>query len=77
MIQIAVALDQMVNTLAWLPGDGFGYADETLSARAWRLRRHSHAWKVIDVLFFWQKGHCRQAYEAERQRRHLPDEYRQ
>lgn len=35
--QFAIAIDQLANTVVWIPGDGFGYADETLSARAWRL----------------------------------------
>lgn len=76
MIQVAIAVDQVLNTVVWLPGDGFGFADETLSARAWRLRTQSNAWRVIDALFFWQKLHCQHAYESERLRRHLPQEYR-
>ncbi len=76
MIQVLIAVDQVLNTVVWLPGDGFGFADETLSARAWRLRAQSNAWRVIDAIFFWQQQHCRQAYESEQQRRHLPQEYR-
>ena len=75
-MQLAVAIDQLLNTVVWIKGDGFGMADETLSARAWRLRYVSNAWKRIDLLFFWQEAHCRDSYEAEVQRQHLPSAYR-
>ena len=71
--QVLVAIDQLVNTLLW------GTADETLSARAWRHHLDgSRDWpyKLIDALFFWQSDHCRQAYESEMERAHLPKEYR-
>lgn len=76
MKQLLIALDQLANTVTWIKGDGFGFADETLSARAWRLRHQSNAWRRIDRLFFWQDGHCRQSFESEVLRRHLPLEYR-
>ena len=31
---------------------------------------------VIDALFFWQEEHCKAAYFAEYERKHLPGEYR-
>lgn len=68
--QVLVALDQLVNTLLW------GYADETLSARAYRHAeiKKDRRWPmwIIDHLFFWQNGHCKAAYEAELERTHLP-----
>ena len=71
--QIAVALDQLVNTLLG------GWADETLSARAWRHKldgsRSWPAW-IIDHLFFWQKDHCKTAWESELNRAHLPPSLR-
>ena len=70
--QILVALDQLVNTILG------GMADETLSARAWRNHvkgRRSWPVKVIDALFFWQKGHCQQAHESEVERKQLPAGY--
>lgn len=76
MKQFLISLDQALNTITWIKGDGFGWADETLSARAWRLRRQSNAWQRIDRLFFWDPDHCRQSYESELHRRHLPFEYR-
>jgi len=74
-MQPLIALDQLLNTIVWIKGDGFGWADESLSARAWRLRAQSSAWKRIDALFFWEKGHCEASYEAEVLRKHLPNEY--
>ena len=71
---IAIAFDQLINTLIG------GMADETLSAKAWRMRLVSPAWHaaqvVIDALFFWQEEHCKQSYFAEFERKHLPGEYR-
>jgi hypothetical protein len=72
--QIAVAIDQLGNTLLG------GWADETLSSRAWRMSRRSCAWNVvrrlIDLLFFWQWHHCETAYESERDRLQEPPELR-
>lgn len=71
--QTALAFDQLLNTLIG------GMADETLSARAWRLRLISVPWRVtrvvIDALFFLQDDHCKQSYFAEFERKHLPGEY--
>jgi hypothetical protein len=76
MIQFLVAFDQVMNTLVYIKGDGFGFADETLSARAWRLREQSSLpYKVINGLFFWQENHCKEAYESEVNNKHLPKEY--
>jgi len=77
MKQFLIAIDQVVNTLVYLKSEGFGFADETLSARAWRLRADSNGYKVINVLFFWQDSHCLAAYESEMSRKHLPEEYQQ
>ncbi|AXK39610.1 pseudouridine synthase [Crenobacter cavernae] len=74
LLQIAIAVDQLLN--AATPG---GWADETLSSRAWRLRNRrgwGAARRAIDTLFFWQRAHCRKAFESELLRRHLPPEYR-
>lgn len=81
MKQFLISVDQTLNTVVWIPGDGFGTADETLSARAWRLRHMSNAHKVIDAIFFWDrqgiKRHCQLSFEAEMLRLHLPKAYRQ
>lgn len=76
LAQIAIAFDQQLNTL--IPG---GWADETLSSRAHRMRQKRQrvwgwtAW-AIDKLFFWQRAHCAQAYADEADRLQLPPELR-
>lgn len=84
-MQPLIALDQFLNTLVWAHGEGFGDADETLSARAWRLRER-RSWGVfqqaLDWVFFWdknengQRAHTYLSWVAEFERHHLPDEYR-
>ena len=77
MKQTLIAVDQVLNTLAFfLPGKG--WADESLSARAWRVRdRMPTAYKVIDAIFFWQKDHCEQSYMSEIKRLQSPPDERQ
>lgn len=69
LLQVLIAIDQLVNALCG------GWADETLSAHAfragWTWRR-----RAINALFFWQSDHCRSSYEAEVERRQLPPVYR-
>lgn len=72
IIQVLIALDQFVNAL--IPG---GWADETLSSRAHRMRvKGQKVWgwtaNAIDMLFFWQTGHCEQSYKDEIARRQSP-----
>lgn len=80
--QVFIAADQLVNALI-PPLDGtVSYADETLSARAYRAHRDGKilgliAMPIINVLFFWQgPGHCKNAYIKEFERKNYPDEYR-
>ena len=70
--QVLVALDQLVNTLAG------GYADETISSRAYRgkLKGRPRLARIINGLFFWQVDRCREAYESELNRSQLPPELR-
>ena len=72
--QILIAIDQLANTVFG------GWADETLSSRAWRQHTKKLRWKIakgfIECLFFWQKAHCKTAYESEQNRLHLPPEFR-
>lgn len=69
-LQVLIALDQFANTLFG------GYADETLSSRAYRHAeiKTDRRWPmvIINALFFWQDEHCKHAYEAELERAHLP-----
>lgn len=81
-VQCFIAFDQLLNALI-PPLDGtISYADETLSARAYRAHRDGKLFgrifmPVIDLLFFWQgPGHCKNAYIKEFERKNYPDEYR-
>jgi hypothetical protein len=69
MRQFLIGVDQLLNTLFG------GYADETISARCWRLQHrkpYSYLRPAIDGLFFWQDEHCRKSYDAEIKRKHSP-----
>lgn len=72
--QILIALDQLLNAIFR------GWADETLSARAYRLAPNSIKWRtvqqVIDAAFFWDEAHCFASYQSEQKRLQLPPEYR-
>ena len=74
-----LGFDQWVNTWVYIEGDGWGMADEALSARAWRCFTQdliSEYWYLgIDLIFFWQPNHCFNAWRAEVERRQLPDIY--
>lgn len=74
--QFLVAVDQLINTL--IPN---GYADETLSSRAYRHAaiKKDRRWPMwlIDNLFFWQTEHCKSAYESEVERSQLPPSMRE
>ena len=81
--QLFIAADQLLNALI-PPLDGtVSYADETLSARAYRAHRDGKVFgklfmRPIDLLFFWQwPGHCKNAYIKEFERKNYPEEYRQ
>uniref|UniRef100_UPI0033412D81 hypothetical protein n=1 Tax=Castellaniella defragrans TaxID=75697 RepID=UPI0033412D81 len=72
--QLLIAIDQLLNTLA------AGWADETLSSRAWRcrdVRKWAIAYRAIDAVFFWQPNHCQNAYEYERMQGQLPEGFRE
>lgn len=73
VFQVLLALDQLANTFIG------GYADESLSSRAWRLHSKGKSniprW-LIDHLFFWQEEHCYNAYLSEVNRTQLPVEFR-
>jgi len=75
MKQVAIALDQLVNTLFG------GWADETISARLYRNKQNSWYWsawyKTVNKLFFWQTDHCLEAYKSELARTQYPKFYRE
>lgn len=75
-VQVVIALDQMLNAIL------AGNADETLSARSWRMSdavRPKHRWsiarKMIDGLFFWDADHCYNAWQSEVTRQHMRGAY--
>lgn len=71
--QVLIAFDQLVNALCG------GWADETLSSRAWRWYvSGKRLWPCVwlDRLFFWDSHHCRESYESERRRLQMPPELR-
>ncbi len=72
LLNLAIAIDQLFNALF------LGYADETLSSRAWRLylKGNTLPCKIINKIFFWQDNHCYEAYLSEQERNHLPAEFR-
>jgi hypothetical protein len=67
--QVLIAIDQLGNAVLF-----GGWADETISARAYRESWPSA--KYIDILFFWEDDHCMQSYISETERMQLPPEYR-
>ena len=77
LVQVFIALDQTLNAVLG------GFADESLSARAYRndspvgKRRWRIARRVIDALFFWEPDHCFHAFMSEIDRRQYPPSYRE
>lgn len=70
---VAIAFDQLLNALFC------GTCDETLSSRAYRLkieRDRCIPYYLINLIFFWQEDHCKEAYESEINRLHLPGSMR-
>ena len=76
--QVIIAIDQLANAVF------AGNADETISARSYRMsvfsptpkRRWVLARKFIDWLFFWEPDHTSNAYQAEIERRHMRGAYK-
>lgn len=66
--QVLIAIDQLLNTLVG------GYADETVSARAYRK-----GWRRREAFINWlfnDPNHCMNSYNSELLRSHLPKAYR-
>ncbi len=80
MKQLLIAFDQFLNCLVWIARDGFGFADETLSARLFRCHLQGLVsdvpYRLVDALFFWQPAHCHGSWRNEIERRQLPSFYR-
>ena len=72
---VVIAIDQLFNALTG------GAADETLSSRTYRAclkpqpkKRWSVLYYVINGIFF-DKNHCKTAYESELSRKQYPDDF--
>jgi|PlaIllAssembly_1097288.scaffolds.fasta_scaffold00002_15 hypothetical protein len=74
--QVLVAYDQLVNTFFR------GWADESISSRAYRLSLSypcdgcQWARKLIDKIFFFDYNHCEESYRSEKERLQMPPELR-
>ena len=78
--QLLIALDQLANVLIGLVCGYRSWADETLSAKAYRLeleRGRSWARKLIDFLLWFDADHCRTSYESEVNKRQMPPSMRE
>ena len=81
VFQLFVALDQFLNVLIGMiiePSQK-QWSDLTLSAHTWiHYTRGEWCWFywLVNHIFFWQNNHCKEAYESEAQRSHLPPELR-
>jgi hypothetical protein len=74
--QAWIAFDQWVNAKFF-----GGWADETISARAYRnaaqgIPKWVRIRRAIDGLFFWEADHCHQSFLSEVNRLHVPPAYR-
>lgn len=69
LLQSLIALDQFCN--AFFCG---GWADETLSSRAYR--EYPRLAKIIDTLLWFDPEHCKTSYMSEAFRAQLPPEFR-
>lgn len=75
LLQLLISIDQLLNVLLG------GWADETLSSRAYRAWYDKKPFglvfkPLIDTIFFFQKDHCFNAYMSERLDRQQPPENR-
>jgi hypothetical protein len=85
MKQFWLAVDQLLNTMVYSSSENkFGYADELLSARMWRLNDRSPRWKfaqeITDRFFlvlFNEEDHCYNAWTSELMRDQLPKPYQE
>ena len=81
MKQALIGVDQLLNAVLCMIFEPKQktWADETISAHSWRWESNGvRSWprKLIDGIFFWEKNHCKESYESERQRLQLPPELR-
>ena len=73
--KIFIALDQLLAVILFAKAQ----PDETFSSMCWRWElsgKRSWPRKLVDLIFWWDKGHCRTSYEAEQRRDHMPQDLR-
>lgn len=81
LTQLAIAVDQFANVLVsmFVEPNKKAWSDMTLSANCYAHSLNGR-WTIpmwiIDHMFFWQDEHCKQAYESELERAHLPPSVR-
>ena len=78
--QLLIAIDQTLNVLLFFFSKSGAFADETLSAHAFRLEmERGITWprKLIDTILFFDKDHCQESYLSEIERRQLPPSMRE
>lgn len=71
---VFIWIDQGINTIIL-----FGYPDETLSSRFYRLHRDGickYPMIILDKILFFDKNHCYNSYLSEKLNRQLPSEFR-
>jgi hypothetical protein len=68
ILQILIAIDQVFNAILG------GWADETLSSRAYRTMPNIA--KFIDTILWFDKDHCYESYVSEQLRVQFPPELR-
>jgi hypothetical protein len=69
-----ISIDQLGWTIITLGG---GYPDETISSATWRYEQQGNMIAkvfrpIIDILFFFEKEHCYNAYVSEIERWQAP-----
>ena len=68
LVRIGDCLSQLLNVAVFLGQN----PNESVSGRAFRLRRISTFWKIayksINFLFYWQDDHCQAVYIADLKR---------
>lgn len=68
--QVLIAIDRRINALL------DGNPNETLSSRAYRMEQAGKPMgfmrRVIDTLFWFDKDHCKESYQNELKRAHVP-----
>lgn len=77
LFQLAVAFDQFLNVLVCMIVEPKHkhWADETFSAHLYRhYLKGEWVWlrNLVNMMFFLQEDHCKEAYESECNREHSP-----